>query len=623
MIFPKIKIFYWVIQFCLILLLLISLAGTNALHAAELDDVKDFEQWLDAFVVEYTNGYNAPIAIIVVKDSRIFFQKGYGFVDEEQTVSVNPEQTVFRAASVSKLITTTAVLKLVEQGKLDLNTDINTYLKDFQIQTKFQTPITVADLLMHTSGLEERIFGNVAPNGVSPSLKDVFGQKVPRRIRPAGEEIVYSNLGMALAGYIVEAVSGQKFEDFVEQEIFKPLEMNRSSFRQPYPANLVNSVVPSGADDVALLHYPAGSMVNSPADMGKFLLFQLNGGKVGETRILSEKTIEEMQRRHFAQNPQMPGVAYGFFEHFANGRRILFHTGASGHQSLLSILPKEKVGFYIVLSATQGGKFQQFRKQFLQAFLDRYFPADNSPAHATEAKDYEQISGTYRPHLLSPLTVEKLGNLAADTTVKDNGDGSISVDFPPFGTAKRNLIEIAPNLFLSDEGTYIAFEKGKMFMSGELNDPLPFGKISWYETGILHLGFFAVGAIFFGLACLLSVFFLLKNLLQKSNDSNNNNRLWQAAALTSWLYILSPIATFIFYFVGDAEQRPFKIERALTVGSGLLILAALSGVVMSLLIFKNWRQTSRRERIWLAPFAAVCLGAIPLMFYWNLLGFNI
>ncbi|MCA1640201.1 MAG: beta-lactamase family protein, partial [Acidobacteria bacterium] len=464
--------------------------------------------------------------------------------------------------------------------------------------------------------------GNVVQGGVSPSLKAVFSRKVPRGVRPAGEEIVYSNLGMALAGYLVEAVSGQKFEDFVEQKIFQPLEMNRSSFRQPYSPDLAGSVVPSGADDVALLHYPAGSMINSAADMGKFLLLHLNGGKVGDMRILSEETTREMQHRHFTQNPQMPGVAYGFFEHFANGRRILFHTGASGHQSLFVLLPEEKIGFYTVLSATQGGKFQQFRKQFLQAFLDRYFPATEKSSLAF-ANNHAQIEGVYRPHLLSSLTIEKLGNIALDTSVKDNGDGSISIELPPFGATKRHLSEIAPNLFRSDEGTYIAFNGEKMFMSGELNDPLPFGKIHWYESGILHIGLFAVGAIFYSLICLLSIFFLLKKFSQKSRNSNGEKRIWKFAALTSWLYVLSPITTFVYYFVGDAEQRPFKVETALTVGNGLLLLAVLTGVFASFLIFRNWRQMVRRERIWLAPFAAICLGAIPLLFYWNLLGFNI
>jgi CubicO group peptidase (beta-lactamase class C family) len=610
-----------VVKIFSIVYLVLNLTLLSLAQTFELNDVKAFENWCDAFVAEYDNGQNAPIAIVVVKDDQIFFQKGYGFVDESQTIPVCPEQTVFRAASVSKLVTTTAVMKLVEQGKINLVADINAYLKDFPIKQNFEKPITVADLLTHTSGLEERMFGNVVPKGFSPSLKEVFSRKVPRGARPAGEEIVYSNLGMALAGYLVEVVTGQKFEDFVEQEIFQPLEMNHSSFRQPYPPDLVDSVVSSGADDVALLHYPAGSMVNSAADMGNFLLLHLNGGKVGDTRILSEKTIREMQHRHFSQNPQMPGVAYGFFEHFANGRRILFHTGASGHQSLFVLLPEEKIGFYTVLSATQDGKFQQFRKQFLQAFLDRYFPAtEKSPPAFTN--NHTQIEGVYRPHLLSPLTIEKLGNLALDASVKDNGDGSISIELPPFGATKRHLVEIAPNLFHSDEGTYIAFNGEKMFMSGGLNDPLPFGKIRWYELGILHTGLFAVGAIFYGLICLLSIFFLLKKFLQKSRNSNGEKRIWKFAALTSWLYVLSPIAAFVYYFVGDAEQRPFKVEMALTIGNGLLLLAALTGVFVSFLILRNWRQMVWRERIWLAPFAAVCLAAIPLLFYWNLLGFN-
>ncbi|MCA1626317.1 MAG: beta-lactamase family protein [Acidobacteria bacterium] len=303
-------------------LLFLCSSRTAFAQAPKIDNVNEFETWLDNFVTQnFPNTQSSQLAFVFVKGNQIFFQKGYGFEDAEKKIPISPEQTVFRAASVSKLVTATAVMKLVEQGKINLDADINAYLKDFPINQNFQKPITVADLLTHTSGLEERMFGNVAQGGVSPSLKEVFSRKVPRGVRPAGEEIVYSNLGMALAGYLVEAVSGQKFEDFVEQKIFQPLEMNRSSFRQPYSPDLAGSVVPSGADDVALLHYPAGSMINSAADMGKFLLLHLNGGKVGDMRILSEETTREMQHRHFTQNPQMPGVAYGFFEIFSGDRK--------------------------------------------------------------------------------------------------------------------------------------------------------------------------------------------------------------------------------------------------------------------------------------------------------------
>jgi len=385
--------------------------------------------------------------------------------------------------------------------------------------------------------------------------------------------------------------------------------------------------VPSGADDVALLHYPSGSMVNSPADMGKILLMQLNGGKVGEAQILSEEIIQEMQRQHFTQRPQMPGVAYGFFEYFANGRRILFHTGASGHQSLLCLFPEEKIGFYIVLSAMQGGKLQQFRKQFLQEFLNKYFPAKEKslPQNLLPSVSYAHLEGAYRPNLLSPLTVEKLGNLALDTFVKDNGDASISVFLPPYRARLMRLIEVAPNLFRSESGTFVAFHEGKMFLSGELADPIPFVRLRWYESGFLYLALFAFGSLVYGLVCAVSIFLLVKRLFRRrvcQQVANNRSRVRKFAALTSWLYILSPILTIVYYLVGDAEQRPFKVETALTIGISFLLIAAVSGVFTSALIFKEWKETARRERFFLALFATVCLGAIPLMAYWNLLGYN-
>ncbi|MDQ3473130.1 MAG: beta-lactamase family protein, partial [Acidobacteriota bacterium] len=199
------------------------------------------------------------LGLVVVKDDGIFFQKDYGQASDGRNITVTPDQTLFRAASVSKLVTATAVMQLVEQGKLNLNADINTYLTRFQLENNYPSPITARHLLTHTSGIEDRLFSNTVPSADRlVSLGDYFAAHIPRRIRPPGEQIAYSNTGMALAGHLVEAVSGLSFEEYVDRNIFPPLGMTRSSFRQPYPAHLAPDVIPSGADSGALLLYPAG-----------------------------------------------------------------------------------------------------------------------------------------------------------------------------------------------------------------------------------------------------------------------------------------------------------------------------------------------------------------------------
>ena len=206
------------LQFLIILLITILTAqislsqadsGTSNPQNMGLTDARGFELWMNNFIAEYSTVSTPSMGFVLIKGNDVFYQKGYGFADYEETVAVTPDQTVFRAASVSKLFTTTAIMQLVERGKIQLDADVNLYLKKFQLKSNYPAPVRVRDLLTHTSGIEDGFIGNSVPDAAQlPQLGDYFSQRVPRHIRPAGEEIAYSNRGMALAGHLVEAVSG-------------------------------------------------------------------------------------------------------------------------------------------------------------------------------------------------------------------------------------------------------------------------------------------------------------------------------------------------------------------------------------------------------------------------------
>jgi CubicO group peptidase (beta-lactamase class C family) len=249
-----------------------------------LIDPKEIEVWMDQFLAEYLRHPYAILGFVLVKDGKIFFQKGYGYADAETKSPVVPDQTLFFAASVSKLVTATAVMQLIEQGKLRADADVNTYLTRFQLETNYPAPVTIANLLTHTSGIDDSfIVGSVDRPSDLVSLGDFFTKNPPRRGRPPGEQIVYSNMGMAFAGYLVEAVSGVSFYDYAEQNVFRPLGMEHSSFRRPFPSNLAPSVATAGVggqppDKTAIQLYPAESLVSTVTDMGHFIIAHLNDG---------------------------------------------------------------------------------------------------------------------------------------------------------------------------------------------------------------------------------------------------------------------------------------------------------------------------------------------------------
>ncbi|MCY1079289.1 serine hydrolase domain-containing protein [Archangium lansingense] len=202
-------------------------------------DVRELEAFLDGVMREQLEAYRIPGAVIaVVKDGRLLLAKGYGYSNLERREPVIAERTLFRIGSVSKLFTWTAVMQLAEQGRLDLDADVNTYLRDFQIPATWRQPITLRHLLCHTAGFEERLPATVSSADELAPLGKLLTRSMPARVHPPGEVGAYSNYGAMLAGYIIEQVSGRPFEQYIEENILKPLDMRHSTFRQPLPPGL-------------------------------------------------------------------------------------------------------------------------------------------------------------------------------------------------------------------------------------------------------------------------------------------------------------------------------------------------------------------------------------------------
>lgn len=196
----------------------------------------DFETFLDALIPSQLRNRNIAGAVVsVVKDGQVLFQKGYGYADVEAKKPVLPDETLFRPGSISKLFTATAVMQLVEQGKLDLDHDVNDYL-DFAIPKTYSQPVTLRQLLTHTAGFEDTLKNLfVAHESDLKPLRTYLVNQMPARVFPPGKIPSYSNYGFTLAGYIVERVSGEKFERYIDNHILKPLRMTNSTFDQPLP----------------------------------------------------------------------------------------------------------------------------------------------------------------------------------------------------------------------------------------------------------------------------------------------------------------------------------------------------------------------------------------------------
>jgi CubicO group peptidase (beta-lactamase class C family) len=301
--------------------------GDTPASAAVALTADDVNAWLDGYMpYALKTGDIAGAVVAVVKDGKILTMRGYGYSDVAEHTPVDPKLTLFRPGSVSKLVTWTAVMQLVEQGKIDLDADVNQYL-DFKIPARDGKPVTMRNLMQHVAGFEEQAKGIMSEDPKAPGFEALLKQWVPERVFPAGSTPAYSNYGASLAGYIVQRLSGETFDDYVDKHIFVPLDMKHSSFRQPLPPNLaplmskgyqLASEPPHVFEMVGPA--PAGSLSSPGEDMAHFMIAHLQNGEYNGTRILSAETAEKMHNSPLTMLPPLNRMELGFFETNINGR---------------------------------------------------------------------------------------------------------------------------------------------------------------------------------------------------------------------------------------------------------------------------------------------------------------
>jgi CubicO group peptidase (beta-lactamase class C family) len=376
--------------------------------------------------------------VVVVKNGATLLQKGYGFADVEKRTPVDPEQTVFRPGSVSKLFTWTAVMQLVEQGQLDLDADVNQYL-DFKIPDFDGKPITLRNIMTHTPGFEEQYKGLILADAAQvKDLGEYVKESTPPRMFAPGTTPAYSNYATAVAGYIVARTSGMSFDDYLDKFVFTPLEMTSSSFRQPLPEALLARMslgYPRGSEPAEPYEYitpaPAGSLAASGADMAHFMIAHLQDGRYGDNRILREETARLMHDSALTIFPRVNRMLLGFYESNYNGHRVVSHGGdTQWFHSDLSLFIDDGVGLYISMNAPgREGASSKVRVALFEEFADRYFPADVPAGEVDEktaAEHAAMIAGTYSISRRMETNFFSLLGFIGQYQVTVNEDGTIT-----------------------------------------------------------------------------------------------------------------------------------------------------------------------------------------------------
>jgi CubicO group peptidase (beta-lactamase class C family) len=402
---------------------------------------------------------NIPGTVFVwVSGGEIAIARGFGAAALEPRRAVDPERTVFRLASVSKTITATAALQLVERGLIDLRSDVRTYLRSFRLVTG-HGPIALHHLLTHTAGFDERLIGAGARSlqEVESSSRYLARAMPPTFIEP-GRVISYSNHGYALIGQLVEDVSGRPFADYVRQEVFEPLGMTHSGcLTGGLPAELaVAYEYVAGRHRALSPDYlqvsSAGAFYTTGTDLARFLIAHLRGGAIGHRRVLQPETVRIMHARQFSQTAQTSGWAYGFWEDSRDGHRALLHNGGGkGFRALVYLLPEQDAGFFLAYNLADRHEDGELLESFITALRRRFLPAiERRSDQACKACPVGDVAGDYVYVRRARTTVEKMIAVLNQVrvTTDENGRAILS------GRSIRPtpLTPIGPGLFRRADG---------------------------------------------------------------------------------------------------------------------------------------------------------------------------
>ncbi len=438
--------------------------ATSAAPVGREMTAQDVEAFLDGLMpLQIEQSDIAGAVVAVVKDGKVLFSKGYGFADFEKRVPVSPELTLFRTGSVTKLFTWTSVMQLVEQGKADLDADVNTYL-DFKLPQPHGKPVTLRNLLTHRGGFQETLKNLGAQKKGSVNLADYVRNNIPDQIFAPGSTPSYSNYGASLAGYIVERISGVPFDQYVEDNIFKPLGMTQSTLRTPLPKAFEPHMskgyvlASGGPKDFEIVNgYPAGSQSASALAMTRFMLAMLAGGELEGQRILKAETVTQMLNTVTAYDPRQNGIALGFYEETRNGQRIVGHGGDTVYfHSDLHLVPGQNLGFFV--SYNSAGKASTPPRSPLWAkFMDRYFPVSDTTAlpakDAVKGLVAKDVEGSYLTSRRADTSLLRLLTELGQPTVTAREDGTITVDaFTTLSGQPRVFHPAGDGLFLEKHG---------------------------------------------------------------------------------------------------------------------------------------------------------------------------
>jgi len=585
----------------------------------------------------------AGLTLSIVRDGKVVLSKGYGYANVESKVPVDPGFHMFRIGSTTKTFTFASVMKLVGEGKLDLDADVNTYLTKFKIPEAFGKPITLRDLVSHRPGFEEAyrdLF--VRDETTYTDLETWLAGNIPARVFAPGEVTSYSNYGAALAGYIVQITSGMTWEEYLEATFFKPLGMVHTTAKQPvragHPSHISDSMLANVAQTYSsaggalkaapfelVLAAPAGSISSTADDMARYMLMYLGGGMLDGSRVLSEAIVAQLQTRPYPGR-EGPGYMHGFRTNEMLGYTTFEHGGATG-TSFTNMLMVPELGIGIFASTNGSGISRtvhdpsELIMQYLIGDAAKAVPARITLSEAEAAKFAGSYMTTRRIYSKFAKAFSLSGSL---TAVAPTGNGTLVI---ASGGKAAEYYRIKDASFRNHvTGDVVAFELDSDGIANRIYSTYGHAASDRVTSSTSATSLYTAFAIL-----------VAAGLLQLSSAWRRRGSGAVEVGISRWLNFgtmaaaITGLVTLLFFGLTilklgalgrDALSLwPFTEVYVFSV-LGLVMLAfAVAGMIGLYPLFAKTNFTTARK-IHCALFALVLVNFVVKLNHWNMIGFN-
>ena len=617
-----------------ILLLVLMIFAQTGFSQQELTDSASLAGFMDGMIQAHLDSRNiAGATVAVVQDTSVIFSKGYGYADIARNRKVEPDRTLFRIGSISKLFVWTAVMQLYEKRKLDLDVDVNQYLDDIQVPDTYTEPVTLKDLMTHTAGFEDYILGLFArDDSALRPLDEILQQQMPARVRPPGRFASYSNHGTGIAARVVEAVSGQSWNEYVEEHILDTLNMKHTTFRQPVPQSL-QSRLSKGykfRDKELQQQYfeyiplaPVGAASSTASDMAKFMITHLQKGSFRGNTILDSSVAKMMQSPAFRPADNVNSMAYGFMELTQNKTRIIGHGGDTfWFHSLMVLLPEHNAGLFISFNSENGGHVKNL---VLEEFMDHFYPEElRGTDFYMPPEELSRFEGEYRslrhPH-------ERFTRLAAvmnPVYINTTPDGKLEIT----GRDVSHYIPVGKLTFRAENSSEkIGFKQDRQGnITHMLQGQTPyaaFEKVGFINSHKFHVTLFNFSVIVF---LITFVYWPVAHFIRREYNEKKSHHLPLYAKVFGW----AAAFFFLMFFLGAASLMINSNELAFGVDTEIKYLFTLSvtgTIITPIVVLITGRLLWLNKHAILANihYLLLCLALVITnwqLYHWNMLGYQ-